>query len=1127
MLIDAARRYRLALACLGALLFWAALWRPAAAQTVFINELHYDNTGTDADEGVEIAGPTGTNLTGWSVVLYNGTGGATYGTIPLSGVLPNNGQSCGTLNFGVAANGIQNGSPDGLALVDPANAVIQFLSYEGVFVGVGGPANGLTSVDIGVSEAGTEPLGQSLQLQGTGFQYSQFTWAGPINHTRGATNTGQTLNCLPTPTPTATTIPPPQFRAQDAGLNLTEPFSCLAPGDTVEVEFAFLNSGVGNATGARASVQLPEGLVGVPGSCRFTGGAGGNCAITEGSLLWTGTIPGTGGAPNNLLTVNFQVRVRGGTKIGTTLCVPALLDYDLNQDGVLDSKLTVQDCSTVDCPPTVDPNRQLGSQVHLPILNFLGQDDVCRSMIEVQLLGCDPAKAVLVTWGAPGFCPPQAAGPLKVECTGLLVPGASWILMGAQVPTGSKSGMLFKFSARQLSELGVTELGFDDVAADLMCETLFFGIVGDADDYRRFKKAYNEGLVFAGVNQAQVIGDGFLAVDVLRRCPGNETPGVTVTSKYNGLAGAHLGDYDPVFGGFGYYAPLVQAARSGFETVLYVQNGGLECSSVELWFKAQDDCLRATICDITTLAPGETYQFDASDCVGPDWQGSAWIRSSEPLGVVVDIFGRDVLMTYFAEPTELDFSFDLVHPYVSQGNVVAFGPLVYSEYQGWDSGVQVMNLSGRTAAKVKVYFMDRSGDVVTTLVDWICPRGSQSFFLPMIHNLPGNWVGSVRVESQDWWTPGANEVEAPRIVGLVQMMQYGDVARAAPLEALAYNLLPEHKAFDWQVGANGGGLESGVGLIAIPSLLKDLGRAGVTSELAVANLVTKPGFTDFAVYLFDQNGLLDYMCQKLTDRQVEYMDLQAWGYLGTGFKGSAIISATFWEHEVFDPGGFFLRNLLGLGAVSVERSGTRLGEDIPGDEAAGDRGIPFTNDPAREDPFAYCFAGPAVAFCPGQPGQRATCPEKITAAGSPGDIPDDRAGGAVFTDNLTVNFPAVPGQCLVDDVDLELNIAHDVLQDLDVHLEHLGQRSEMFTDICGFAVNLDAVLDDDAATAISATCPPVDGGRYTTESGTGLTAFEGLDAKGVWKLTIDDDFQSGVGIGKVNSWRLQLRTKAR
>jgi hypothetical protein len=58
----------------------------------------------------------------------------------------------------------------------------------------------------------------------------------------------------------------------------------------------------------------------------------------------------------------------------------------------------------------VDPNRQLGSQVHLPILNFQGQDDVCRTMIEVQYIGCDPSKAVLVTWGEPGFCPPQAAG---------------------------------------------------------------------------------------------------------------------------------------------------------------------------------------------------------------------------------------------------------------------------------------------------------------------------------------------------------------------------------------------------------------------------------------------------------------------------------------------------------------------------------------------------------------------------------------------------------------------------------------------------------------------------------------------------------------------------------------------
>lgn len=35
-----------------------------SAQTVWINEIHYDNTGDDVDEGVEIAGPAGTDLTG-------------------------------------------------------------------------------------------------------------------------------------------------------------------------------------------------------------------------------------------------------------------------------------------------------------------------------------------------------------------------------------------------------------------------------------------------------------------------------------------------------------------------------------------------------------------------------------------------------------------------------------------------------------------------------------------------------------------------------------------------------------------------------------------------------------------------------------------------------------------------------------------------------------------------------------------------------------------------------------------------------------------------------------------------------------------------------------------------------
>ncbi|NLE59025.1 MAG: ExeM/NucH family extracellular endonuclease, partial [Planctomycetes bacterium] len=165
----------------------------AAATPVFINEIHYDNDGTDSGEAIEIAGPAGTDLTGWSLVLYNGNGGAVYDTDALSGTIPDQQSGYGTVVMNYPANGIQNGAPDGIALVNASNAVIQFLSYEGSFTAVGGPADGITSVDIGVSEPSDAAVGSSLQLSGTGAVYEDFTWSAPAANTFGAVNSGQTF----------------------------------------------------------------------------------------------------------------------------------------------------------------------------------------------------------------------------------------------------------------------------------------------------------------------------------------------------------------------------------------------------------------------------------------------------------------------------------------------------------------------------------------------------------------------------------------------------------------------------------------------------------------------------------------------------------------------------------------------------------------------------------------------------------------------------------------------------------------------------------------------------------------------------------------------------------------------
>ncbi len=189
---------------LGWILVWCSLIGfplHVLAVPVFINEIHYDNAGTDTGEAIEIAGPAGTDLTGWSIVLYNGNGGAQYNATALSGTIPNQAGGFGTVFVSYPSNGIQNGSPDGIALVDSASNVQQFLSYEGSFTAVGGPANGLTSIDIGVSESFTTQIGESLQLVGSGTDSSHFTWAGPMTSTFGAINSGQSFTALSVPEP--------------------------------------------------------------------------------------------------------------------------------------------------------------------------------------------------------------------------------------------------------------------------------------------------------------------------------------------------------------------------------------------------------------------------------------------------------------------------------------------------------------------------------------------------------------------------------------------------------------------------------------------------------------------------------------------------------------------------------------------------------------------------------------------------------------------------------------------------------------------------------------------------------------------------------------------------------------
>jgi endonuclease I len=157
---------------------------------IWINELHYDNTGADVGEFVELAGPATMRLNGWMLLAVDGATGQPYARLRLGGAFPNQQNGYGTLSFAFA--GLQDG-PDAIALVSADGAVVHFIAYEGACTGVGGAIAGAPAVQLPISEPASTPVGQSLQLTGTGNHAAMFTWSGPAVATPGQKNAGQTF----------------------------------------------------------------------------------------------------------------------------------------------------------------------------------------------------------------------------------------------------------------------------------------------------------------------------------------------------------------------------------------------------------------------------------------------------------------------------------------------------------------------------------------------------------------------------------------------------------------------------------------------------------------------------------------------------------------------------------------------------------------------------------------------------------------------------------------------------------------------------------------------------------------------------------------------------------------------
>ena len=129
-------------------------------------------------------------------MLFNGFNDSVYNTVALTGTLADSGSNFGFLVIDFPANGIQNGAPDGMALIDNNGVCVELLSYEGRLSPNSGPCSEFLAVDIGVAEittssGGSTVIGSSLQRVGTGSVGPDFEWSGPLPNTKAQINEGQ------------------------------------------------------------------------------------------------------------------------------------------------------------------------------------------------------------------------------------------------------------------------------------------------------------------------------------------------------------------------------------------------------------------------------------------------------------------------------------------------------------------------------------------------------------------------------------------------------------------------------------------------------------------------------------------------------------------------------------------------------------------------------------------------------------------------------------------------------------------------------------------------------------------------------------------------------------------------
>jgi len=211
------------------------------------------------------------------------------------------------------------------------------------------------------------------------------------------------------------------------------------------------------------------------------------------------------------------------------------------------------------------------------------------------------------------------------------------------------------------------------------------------------------------------------------------------------------------------YAPVIQKNNNGWNSTIWIQNAfladmfGLAITplpdvDVDIYFYTADGA--------NLVAQANLYipAFASVQLPVPltlaTGAYSAWIRANALVAAVADQYdgaspaAANIFMSYRASAKN---RFD-------GGRSTAdfnFGPLIFSQYNGWESGLAVLNTSETQDADVVATFRAKDGTVLHTLNTTLEERSDWIIYPLSSFGLPVDQVGSVSVEAQWYWPPGA------------------------------------------------------------------------------------------------------------------------------------------------------------------------------------------------------------------------------------------------------------------------------------------------------------------------------------------------------------------------------------